>query len=144
MKKNKWKILSGIGFIGVALILYITVFNSTAYSTIDMTGNHTGETGMWEVSLNTQVGYDNELVATLVTEEFEPPSEVFVEILVEGQNIYETNLKKEEDDFSDSGVYKGMFDAIEVLEKNYEEVTVTVSFDDETVTIPLTSIETME
>ena len=144
MKKNNWKILSGIGFIGVVLVLYITVFNSTAYSTIDMTGNHTGETGIWEVSLNTHVGYDNELVATLVTEEFEPPSEVFVEILVEGQNIYETKLKKEEDDFADSGVYKDMFDAMEDLEKNYGDVSVSLDFDGESITIPLTSIETIE
>jgi hypothetical protein len=140
MNKTYWKVMLSTGLIGIAMLLYVTVFDSPAYSTIDMTGNKEE----WRAALNIQVDYDNEFVATVVTEEYEPPAEVFVEIMVKGESVYEYTLEKQEDDYSDSGIYRGYFDSNEHLEKNYEDVSVLVSFNGDRITIPLTTIETLE
>jgi hypothetical protein len=140
MNKTYWKILLSTGLLGIAMLLYVTVFDSTAYSTIDMTGNY----DEWRAALSIQVDYDNELVVTVVTEEYAPPSEVFVEIMVKGESVYEYTLEEQEDDYSDSAIYRGYFDSNEHLEKNFEDVSVLVSYDGDRITIPLETFETME
>jgi len=109
-------------------------------TTIDMTGKN----DMWRASLNMNIGYNNELVITLVTEEFDPRSEVIVDILAKGKSVYSDKLKIRKDDFPHSGIYKSNFHSVKYLEKNYKDVSIVVSFNDETITIPLTSIEIME
>lgn len=140
MKRNLLKTIVTIGFIGICLILYITKFNVITNRSIDMTGTN----DIWRASLNIQTGYNNELVIILSTEEFEPPSEVFVDILVKNKSVYNNKLKIRQDDFLRFGIYKHSFDSIKYLEKNYKDVSVFVNFNDETIIIPLTSIEIIE
>ncbi len=140
MKRNHLKIITIIVFIGICLIFFITRFNMTKNRGIDMTGRN----DEWRASLNIAIGYNNELVITLVTEEFEPPSEVFVDILVKDKSVYKNKLEIEHDNFPHSGIYKSYFDSIKYLEKNYKDVSVFVNFNNETITIPLTSIKIIE
>lgn len=140
MKRNFLRIITIIGFIGICLILYITQFNMVKNRIIDMTGNN----DEWKTSLNMHIGYNNELVITLVTEKFEPPSEIFVDILVKDKSVYNNKLKIKQDNFPHSGIYRCYFDSIKYLEKNYKDVSVFVNFNDETITIPLTSIKIIE
>lgn len=140
MKPKHLKIITIVGIIGICLIIYITRFNLSTNKNIDMTGNEDA----WRASLNVQIDYNNELVITLITEEFKPPSEVFVDILVKDKSVYNSKLKREQDDFLHAGIYKEHFDSIKHLERNYEDVSVLVSVNDETIKIPLNSIEIIE
>jgi hypothetical protein len=140
MKRNHLKIIITIVFIGICLILYIVRYNMTKNRIIDMTGSNDA----WRASLNMAIGYNNELVIKLVTEEFEPPSEVFVDILVKNESVYNKKLEIEHDNFPHSGIYKCYFDSIKYLEKNYKDVSVFVNFNNEAITIPLTSIKIIE
>ncbi len=138
MKRNMLK-FTLIIFL-VSMIFYMTSCNMAKNTTIDMTGRN----DMWRASLNMNIGYNNELVITLSTEEFEPPSEVVVDILAKGRNVYSDKLKIRKDDFPHSGIYKSNFDSIKYLEKNYKDVSIVVSFNDETITILLNAIDIIE
>lgn len=122
----------------IFLFIYMIRFSIMRNTIIDIVGNN----NMWKASLNMQIGYNNELVITLTTEKFEPPSEIFVDILVKDKSVYTDKLEIEDNNFSQFGIYKCNFNSIKYLEKNYKDVSVTVSVNDELITIPLNSIKT--
>lgn len=141
MKKNHLKFV----IVVVILLLIVTIYTAkskfTKGTTIDMQGND----DIVRVSLNMNTGYNNELVVRLVTEDFEPPSQVFVDILAKDKSIYTNKLEKEENDnFPQAGIYKDNFDSIKDLEKNYKDISVSVTFNEQSFQIPLTSIEILE
>lgn len=121
----------------VSIVFNVSSCSMAKNTTIDMTGRN----GMWRASLNMNIGYNNELVVTLATEEFEPPSEVTVDVFAKGESVYSNKLKIKKDDFLHSGIYKSNFDSVNYLEKNYKDVSIVVSFNDESITIPLNSID---
>ncbi|MFL0270145.1 hypothetical protein [Candidatus Clostridium radicumherbarum] len=135
MKRNPYKIILII--LSIGMVFYMTSCNIEKNKTIDITVDN----DMCNASLNINTGYNNELVITLVNEESEPPSEVFVEILVNGKSVYNDKLKIEQDKFSHAGIYRCYFDSIRYLERNYENVSLFVGFDNKNITIPLTSIK---
>ncbi len=141
MKKNLLKIAIPVVILVLIVTIYTTKTNLTKGTTIDMQGKD----NIVRVSLNMNTGYNNELVVRLVTEEFEPPSQVFVDILAKDKSIYTNKLEKEENDnFPQAGIYKDNFDSIKDLEKNYKDISVSVTFNEQSFQIPLTSIEILE
>ncbi len=125
----------------IILAVYATRPNFIQGTTIDMQGNK----DFLRASLNINTGYNNELVIRLLTEEFEPPLEIFIEILAKDKSIYTNKLEKEENDnFPRSGIYKDSFDSIKDLEKNYKDISVSVTFNEQSFQIPLTSIKILE
>ena len=141
MKKNFLKFVILVVILVLIVTIYTTKSNFTKGTTIDMQGKD----DIVSVSLNMNTGYDNELVVKLVTEEFESPSQVFVDILAKDKSIYTNKLEKEENDnFPQFGIYKDNFDSIRDLEKNYKDISVSVTFSEQSVQIPLTSIKILE
>ena len=138
MKKNYLKFISVFIVIGILFIIYITRVGVPKGTGIDLTGKN----DTWRASLNVITGYDNELVITLVTEEFDIPSEVFVDVLVKNKSVYSQEIEKGNDDFPHAGIYRGYFDTVKYLEKNYNNVTLVVKSNDETITIPLEARKT--
>ena len=124
----------------MSMALYMTSCNTEKNKTIDMNGKN----DVWRASLNINTGYNNDLVIRLITEEFEPPSEISVDVLAKDKSVYSESLKIEEDDFPHAGIYKSNFDSVKYLEKNYKDVSIIVSFNNETIIIPLDSIEIIE
>lgn len=126
MNKNLFK------FVIPGTILVIIIFidsmqsNLTKGRTIDIKGSN----GIVSASLNMRIGYNNELMIKLITaeEEFDPPSEIFIDIKAKGKSIHTNKLKKENDKYLDFGAYKETFNSIRKLEKNYTDVMVSVSF----------------
>ena len=141
MKKNLLKIVITVVILVLIVSIYTTKTNLTKGTTIDMQGKD----NIVRVSLNMNTGYNNELVVRLVTEEFEPPSQVFVDILAKDKSIYTNRLEKEENDnFPQSGIYKDSFNSIKDLEKSYKDISVSVTFNEQSFQIPLTSIKIFE
>lgn len=141
MKKNLLKVVIPVVILVLIATIYITRPNFTKGTTIDMQGKD----DIISVSLNMNTGYNNEFVVKLATEELESPSQVFVDILAKDKSIYTNRLEKEENDnFPQSGIYKDSFDSIKELEKNYKDILVSVSFNEQSFQIPLTSIKILE
>ena len=138
MKKNI-QIIALITIL-MSMVLHMISCNTEKNKTIDMTGNN----DVWRASLNINMGYDNELVIKLVTEEFDPPSKIIVDVLAKEKSVYSDNLKIIEDDFPHSGIYKRSFGSVRYLEKNYKDVSIVVVFNDESIIISLDSIEIIE
>lgn len=138
MKKKLFKIGVPILILVLLATLFITKYNYTKAATIDLQGT----SDIIGVSININTGYNNELVVRIVTEEFMPPSQVFVDVLAKGTSIYSNKLEKEENDkFPDLGIYKDNFNSINELEKNYKDISVSVSFNEQSFLVPVTSIE---
>lgn len=138
MKRNIQKI--ALITILTSMVLYMISCNMEKNKTIDMTGNN----DVWRASLNISIGYDNELVIKLVTEEFDPPSKINVDVLAKEKSVYSDNLKMIKNDFPHSGIYKSSFGSVKYLEKNYKDVSIVVVFNDESIIISLDSIEIIE
>ena len=100
--------------ISICLILYVTRTNISKNSIIDITGNN----DVWRASLNIHLSYNNELVIRPATDEFEPPSEISIDILVKDKSIYTDKLEIiKNDKTSKLGIYKCTFDSNKYLEK---------------------------
>ena len=141
MGKNFLKTIVVIVILSVILFFYITHDRIEKNTTIDMTGYKT----YWNASLNINVGYNNELVISLSTDKFKPPSEIHVDILVKEKNIYNEDLKSiENDNFPNPNVYKSSFKSTNYLEKNYKNVSIIITFDNETIKIPLDSVNIID
>lgn len=138
MKRNLLKVT--LITLLMSMTLYMTSCNTEKNKTIDMNGKN----DVWRAYLNMNTGYNNELVIRLVTEEFDPPSEIIVDVLAKEKSVYSENLRIEEDDFPHAGTYRSNFDSVKYLEKNYKDVSIVVSFNNETIIIPLDSIEIIE
>lgn len=140
MRRSFSKGMAIIILVVVSLIFYSTRSPMRKNTTIDMIGENDG----WKASLNMNIGYNSQLVVTLVTEDFEPPSKISIDILAKDQIVYNDKLTIVKDKFPHFGMYKGSFDSSKYLERNYKDVSVLINFNDEIITIPLTSIKIIE
>ena len=90
MKKNFLKILVGITFVSLCLVVYIVypTFSNSA-SSIDLTGSN----NLWKVSLNVHLKHDSELIICPRRDDFNIPSEINVNVIVNNNSIYNGKLK---------------------------------------------------
>lgn len=124
----------------MSMVLYMTSCSVEKNIIIDMQGSN----DLWNAYLNVNTGYTYSLMVTLVAEEFDPPTEIGVDVLVKEKSVYSDIIKIKEEDYPHFGVYESRFDSVKYLEKNYENVSVVVDFDDETIAIPLNLIEIID
>jgi len=90
MKRNSLYIFIGIIFISVFTIFYLINTNTVNNSkTIDLKGSNI----IWSASLNINLKYDSELIIRPQREDYEVPSEISVEIIVNENSVYIGNLK---------------------------------------------------
>ncbi len=54
------------------------------------------------------------------------------------------DMQGKDDNFSQSGIYKDSFNSIKDLEKSYKDISVSVTFNEQSFQIPLTSIKILE
>lgn len=118
----------------MCLIFYM---ESTRKEIIDMNGSN----DFWRASLNIHPRYRCELVISPATDEFELPTEIYIDVLAKDKSIYTDNLKIiKNKNYSEFGIYRITFDSNKYLESNYKDIYVVVSFNDENSKIPLTLI----
>jgi hypothetical protein len=89
MKRKTLFMLIGIIFIGLCLIIYLINANSSKQTTIDLTGGN----DLWQASLNIQLDYDSELIIQPGRDDFNIPSEISIDIIVNNKRVYTDRLK---------------------------------------------------
>lgn len=90
MKRNSLYILIGILFI--SLFTFFFLFNTNSENnnkTIDLKGSNI----IWSASLNIILNHDSELIIRPQREDYEVPSEISVEIIVNENSVYIGNLE---------------------------------------------------
>ena len=90
MKRIFFKILVGIIFISLCLIIYMINTNPLkSDDSIDLTGSN----NFWKASLNINLKYDSELIIYPRRDDFNIPSEININIFVNKNCVYSGRLK---------------------------------------------------
>ncbi|WP_315122459.1 hypothetical protein [uncultured Clostridium sp.] len=136
MKRNFLKMFIGVMFISLYLIFYVINTNSSkhANSIIDLTGSN----GLWKASLNIHFKYDSELIIRPMSDNFEVPSEISIDIIADNNCVYTDRLKYIPDSNEKLlGEYMLALISDDYFKKDIKDVDIIIRFNDESSSILL-------
>lgn len=142
MKRNVIKVLIGIMFISLCLILYVTNTTSLKHTgTLDLTGGN----DLWKVILNVHLQYDSELIIEPGSDNFKIPPKISIDIIVNNNCVYTDRLEYiPSSNKKFLGKYMVKIDSDDIIpddyfKKNNSKVYVVIKFNDQSSSILLTS-----
>jgi hypothetical protein len=117
MKRPLLKVFIGVIFISLCLTFYVSYTTSAKPTgTIDLTGSK----DFWRASLNIHLQYDGELIIMPIRNDFEIPSEISTDIIVNNKCVYTNTLKYIPDSNKNLlGRYMARIDSDDIISGDY-------------------------